>query len=400
MHKFISLVEVPGTPTAAKARHVRTFRAEAAQVGDNLLSDVESFLARFVAYPSEHARVAHVLWIAHTYLMPAWDSTPRLAALSPEPGSGKTRLMEVTELLVPRPVPAVSVTSAYLFRKVADEGGLPTVLFDETDTIFGVNAKQHEDIRAFLNAGHRRGAFAGRCNIQGHKITLEEIPSFCAVALAGLGHLPDTILSRCIPIRMRRRAPGEHIEPFRRRNEVNTGATLSNRLSAWADSVLPVVSQMTPDFPDGIQDRNADVWEPLLIVADAAGETWPQRARAAALAIVNEAKAKPPSLGLRLLADLWMIFGNAEVLATEAIVSKLNDMEEAPWGDLDGKPIDSRRLSRRLSEYGVKPKTIRIGSSTPKGYARSDLHDSWVRYLPAISESATTATNATDEPDG
>src|SRR3974390_862750 len=61
--------------------------------GGALLNDVETFLKRFIAYPSEHARVAHVLWIAHTHLMPAWDSTPRIAFLSPEPGSGKTRSM-------------------------------------------------------------------------------------------------------------------------------------------------------------------------------------------------------------------------------------------------------------------------------------------------------------------
>ena len=56
-----------------------------------LLDDVHSFLGRFVAYPSQHAHVAHVFWIAHTHLMDAWESTPRLAFLSPEPELGKTR---------------------------------------------------------------------------------------------------------------------------------------------------------------------------------------------------------------------------------------------------------------------------------------------------------------------
>jgi len=95
-------------------------------VGANLLEDVEAFLRRFVAYPSEHGRIAHALWIAHTHLMDAWDSTPRIAFLSPEPGSGKTRAIEVTELLVPNPVEAVNVTPAYLFRKVGMDS--PTIL--------------------------------------------------------------------------------------------------------------------------------------------------------------------------------------------------------------------------------------------------------------------------------
>ena len=109
--------------------------------GAAILDDVHAFLGRFVAYPSAHAHVAHTLWIAHAHLMDAWESTPRIAFLSPEPGSGKTRALEVTELLVPRPVEAVNVTPAYLFRKVGDEDGAPTILFDEIDTVFGPKAQ-------------------------------------------------------------------------------------------------------------------------------------------------------------------------------------------------------------------------------------------------------------------
>ena len=153
--------------------------------GAALLDEVYEFLGRFVAYPSEEAHVAHVLWITHAHLMSAWESTPRMAFLSPEPGSGNTRALEITELLVPRPVEAVNVTPAYLFRKVGDEAGPPTILFDEIDTIFGPRAKDNEEIRGLLNAGHRRGAVAGRCVVKGKVVVTEEIPAFCAVALAG-----------------------------------------------------------------------------------------------------------------------------------------------------------------------------------------------------------------------
>src|SRR5262245_29792652 len=105
--------------------------------GATILDDVRSFLTRFIVYPSIHALDAHVLWIAHTHLMGAWESTPRIAFLSPEPASGKTRSMEVSELLVPDPVAAVNVTPAYLFRKCGGEDGPPTILFDEIDTVFG-----------------------------------------------------------------------------------------------------------------------------------------------------------------------------------------------------------------------------------------------------------------------
>ena len=83
-------------------------QVEASLDGSVLLNDVYAFIGRFIAYPSVHAHVAHLLWIAHTHLMDAWDSTPRLAAISPEPECGKTRVLEVSEVLVPRPVESVN----------------------------------------------------------------------------------------------------------------------------------------------------------------------------------------------------------------------------------------------------------------------------------------------------
>jgi hypothetical protein len=328
--------------------------------------------------------------------MDAWDSTPRLCFLSPEPGSGKSRALEVTELLVPRPVEAVNVTPAYLFRKVGSEEGRPTILYDEIDTVFGPKAKDNEEIRGLLNAGHRKHSTAGRCVVRGKQVFTEEIPAYCAVALAGLGGLPDTILSRAVVARMRRRAPAEKIEPYRRREQLPFGNKLSARLAQWASSVENSVTGTWPMMPPGIEDRNADVWEALLAVADAAGGSWPDIARVAAVALVAEAKGSTPSLGILLLADLRNVFGDHDALSTETILEKLHAIDESPWGDLRGKPLDARGLSNRLRPYGVAPCSVRIGDSTPKGYYRTALWDAWARYLgdPHYG-SATSATSAT-----
>lgn len=365
--------------------------------GAQLLTHVAEFLARFVAYPSPHAHVAHVLWIAHTHAMDAWESTPRIAFLSPEPGSGKTRALEIAELLVPRPVEAINVTPAYLFRKVSDPDGAPTILFDEIDTLFGAKAKEHEEIRGILNAGHRRGAMAGRCVIRGKTVETEELPAYCAVALAGLGNLPDTILNRSVVVRMRRRAPQEVIEPYRRRVHGREGHALRDRLATWAATIGAHLAAARPEMPTGVEDRAADVWEALLAIADTAGGNWPDRGRAAAVAFVAAARESSPSLGLRLLADLRIIFAGREAMRTEDIISALLGLDESPWVDLRGHALDSRRLANFLRPYDIRPRAIRLGTATPRGYTRQDLHDAWVRYLPeSPAPSATTATSATD----
>lgn len=366
--------------------------------GAVLLNEIEGYLGRFVVYPSEAARVAVVLWVAHAHLLDAFESTPRLAFLSPEPGSGKTRALEVLEPMVPRPLHSVNVTPAYLFRKVADQAGSPTVLFDEIDTIFGPRAKENEDIRGLLNAGHRRGATAGRCVVRGKVIETEELPAYCAVALAGIGDLPDTILSRSVVIRMKRRTAEERVDPFRHRVHAPLGRGLGDRLSTWAAGVAAEVTGAWPDMPTGIEDRNADVWEALLAVGDAAGGDWPQRARVAAVALVADAIAGTPSLGIRLLSDIRDAFagGGDVALTTDALLTKLRGVEEGPWDDLRGKPLDARGLARRLRPYDVKPKVLRVGDSTPRGYDPSDFYDAWARYLgPPGKGSATAATDAT-----
>ena len=361
---------------------------------DKLLDEVEEFLVRFVAYPSEAAKVAHALWILHTHCMDEWESTPRIAFLSPEPASGKTRALEITETLVPRPVEAISATPAYLFRKVSDPDGIPTILYDEIDTVFGPRAKDNEEIRGILNAGHRRGAMAGRCVTSGKTITTEELPAYCAVAMAGLGNLPDTILTRSVVIRMRRRSPNERIEPYRRRLHSPEGYALRDRLAVWAEQFG---LENYPEMPDGVEDRAADVWEPLIAIADSAGERWAKRARVAAVALVALSMESTPSLGVRLLSDLRTLFKGDTKLSTETILQKLCDIDEAPWGDLRGKPLDPRRLANYLRPYGVKSKTIQEGESRPKGYTAEDLFDAWDRYLPPATEkSATTATSETE----
>jgi hypothetical protein len=365
--------------------------------GAALLDSVRQFLRRFVAYPSDHASVAHTLWIAHTHLMEVWESTPRIAFLSPEPGSGKTRALEITELLVPRPVASINATPAYLFRKVSDEDGPPTILFDEIDTLFGAKAKEHEEVRGLLNAGHRRGATAGRCVVKGKIVETEELPAYCAVAIAGLGNLPDTILSRSVVIKMRRRAPNETVEPFRRRLFEAAGRALRDGLAAWCERVATTIPNAWPVLPDSVTDRNADIWEALIAVADAAGSQWPGIARVAAVSFVSDSLAGTPSLGVKLLADIRSAFGSVLLFTSCDLIRALIDQDESPWGDLRGSALDSRKLSRFLQPYGIKSKVIRQGERTLRGFSREDFFDAWQRYLPAKETPTGGETSETEE---
>jgi hypothetical protein len=363
--------------------------------GAALLDEVETFHRRFNVFPTEAAYVAVTLWDAHAHLLDCFDSTPRIAFLSPEPGSGKTRALEIVETLVPQPMTAVNASAAALFRSVSSGNGKPTILFDEIDTVFGPKAGDNEELRGFLNAGHRRTGVTYRCIGDGGNQTVQAFPSYCAVAVAGLGSLPDTILSRSVIIRMRRRARNEKVESFRARIHEAEGHKLRDRLAQWAEQARECVMGAWPDMPDGVTDRPADVWEPLLAIADAAGGNWPERAREACVTLVTASKANDKgSLGVRLLTDLRdHVMVGIDRLPTVAILDRLNALDDAPWADLHGKPLDNRRLSRMLAEYmtadnePIASRNIKTAGSVLKGYYAADLRDAWARYCPPPPES-------------
>lgn len=357
--------------------------------GAQLLDAVAAWLARFVAHPHVHALRAHALWVVHTHLVDSFENTPRIAFLSPEPGSGKSRALEVTEPLVVDPVPLVNGSVSYVFRRLAVEEGQPrpTLLLDEVDAIFhSKSGESAEDLRGLLNSGHRRGGFVGRSVVRGKEVLTEEWPSFGPAALAGLGDLPDTLMTRSVVIRMRRRSPTEKVQPYRTRLYEAEGHRLRQALAEWAAEVGGAMRDVWPDLPDSITDRAADVWEPLIAVADAAGGSWPSLARTTALFMLDEQSKKPATLSIQLLSDIRTAFGDRHAVTTAALLDELCALETSPWGTLfKGNRIDSRYLARTLSKYDVQTNnTVRIGETVAKGYAVHHLADAWLRYLPPM----------------
>lgn len=360
--------------------------------GAEVLDDVAAFIRRYVAFPSAHCLVAVVLWAAHTHANPnTWYVTPRLVLDSAEPGSGKTRVLELLALLVQRPEMTISATVAAIFRMLAEEPY--TLLFDEVDAIFNPkNGGNYEDLRALLNAGYKQGATIARCVGDASKMRVERFTVFAPVALAGLaGKMPATITTRAVTIHMRRRGPGEHVEPFRERDAREDTEPLRDQLAAWITAESDALSYARPSMPDGVVDRPAEVWEALLAVADAAGGEWPQLARDACTHFVLSAGPSVTSLGVRLLADLQDLYSRRGVdrLPTGEVVTALVDLEEAPWADLYGRELSPRRLAQELDRYGVRPVQWKQGGDKQRGYvtwatdkpAQTGLTDAWARYL-------------------
>jgi len=166
----------------------------------------------------------------------------------------------------------------------------------------------------------------------------------------------------------------------------------------WAKAVLKDAEAARPEMPVGVEDRQADAWEPLLVVADLARGEWPQKAREAAVALVTVARETPVSLNLRLLEDLRTVFLNRLVaieqaqphgLGTKTILDDLCALEDSPWQTINkGERLSPDQLSRRLRDYSVKRSNLRLTPGVreqTKGYPIAPLADAWRRYLPLIA---------------
>lgn len=354
--------------------------------GSDLLADLRTAIATFVVPPSPQALDAVTLWIAATHLQPAWQHAPRLAVVGPAKRCGKSRLLDVLAETVHDPMITVNATPAAVYRSITDEP--PTLLVDEADTIFGTPkmAEKNEEMRGLLNAGHQRGRYVSRVVGNDHKPHKFQV--FAMAAIAGIGDLPDTIMDRSVVIRMRRRAAGESVQPFRSRRDTPGLHRLRDRLAAWERPLLDAAADLEPAMP--VEDRAADTWEPLVIVADLAGGPWPRLARVACADMVaaeREAEEDQPG-SARILADIRRAFvsaGDPDALTTDHLLHTLRTDPESPWSDWGREGLTPRGLGALLREYGIASANVRIADGTQrKGYTRTKFTDAWHRYCPAV----------------
>lgn len=365
---------------------------------DRLIAAVETFLRRYVVFRSPAQRIATALWILHSWAIEAADATPYLIVTSAEKRSGKSRLLEVLELLVRSPLRASSVSVAALFRLLSE--GPMTLLLDEVDAIFGAKAGPNEDLRSCVNAGHRRGTKVARCVGDGSKMKVERFETFGPKALAGIGRLPDTVADRGIPIELDRRRNDEKVERFRYRHAEVDARDLVEWLNDWSERAVPTLRETYPQVPESLDDRAADGWEPLLAIAELGGSEWQSKTLLAAIEL-SAKEAQDDTVGILLLSHVREAFEeHGEKLPTDDLIRSLCDREDGPWASWWARSVrdgetrgPASKLARLLKPFGVKPQKMRMGEGTARGYLRSDFDPVFDRYLPPSLEKTEHGTN-------
>ena len=350
---------------------------------------LDALVARLEHYSSlpKGGAVAVALWALYTWSFRTFPVSPNLMITAPERGSGKTQLTDLISWTVPRPFPVSDTTAAAIFRIIEHEA--PTLLFDEAQGVLKRRNPDDPTQQILLGSFSKRFANVPRTNKDTGEVRM--FSTFAPKVLNGLrlAKIDVAFTSRCIVVPMTR---ATRAYPELRDDRDPVGEDIRRQCARWRDDHQSALREADPDMRGRI-GRIAQVWRPLLAIADAAGGEWPAMARAAAdaLAAVAGTIADGETFGTMLLADVRAVFkekGEPERIRSADLDEALSKLPERPWGSMPktGKPIRDQTRAEMLSEYRVNTKTLRFNDGrTPKdakGYERAWFADAWNAYLP------------------
>ena len=308
------------------------------------------------------------LWILHTHAFGAWRVSPRLYIHSPEKGCGKSTLLNsVLGKMVCKPLCAANLSAAVIFRVIEDVR--PCLLIDEADSFI----RDNDEMRGILNSSHKRDdAHVLRLVPVGDgDYEAREFSTWGPMAIAGIGRIADTLEDRSIKVEMRRRMPSEPLEDISDEADGHF-AVLARKAAKWAKGREGALAGHGPEIPQGVINRLADNWRPLLAIAEAIGGGWPEAARAALRRSMDVQGDAADSVRVMVLSDIRDIFNShsTDRLSSYQLVDDLGEMEDRPWAEWSrGKPITKAALARLLKPFFISPRSVRLDSGAiPRGY--------------------------------
>jgi hypothetical protein len=293
-----------------------------------------------------------------TYVYPAWDAVPYLFIGGPM-GSGKSRVLDVLQRIVFRPLSSSNLTAPALFRTLHAQGG--TLLLDEAERLRQSTPDQQE-VQSMLLAGYRRGGRATRLDPIGDSYRPVQFDVYGPKALACISGLPPTLASRCVPVMMFRSAAAS--EKPKRRIDASPSSWRSIRddlhlLALEYGQVWADLSARKTVVPSAINGRNYEVWQPLLALAEWFEERGCDNllrlVQFHALASVESARDDAiPEADELLLEQLAEAVRDGRPPTTGELLAKARTQDEVTFKNWHPKTV-----ATRLKNYGIPvPKKV------------------------------------------
>lgn len=144
-------------------------------------------------------------------------------------------------------------------------------------------------------------------------------------------------------------------------------------------------SSSRPQIPESFTHRQADISEPLLIIADACGGPWPLVIREALDNLFADRHIPTPENELLRAVQRFVEERKGEFFLSQDFCVWANEQEETPWSD---KPLTPVKLAGMLKAYDIFPTPInRVMSGKQRncrGYFVAHFGETFARYVDAV----------------
>jgi hypothetical protein len=313
---------------------------------------IEGF-AKYLDLPSDTAggTVAMLAcWSLLTYLSPGLAAVPYVSVSGPM-GSGKSRILELLQQVVFRPMFTSSTSEAVIFRSLHAFGH--TALLDEAERL---RDPEMQGVLTDLLAGYKRGGCASRCDLDANG---QYVPKYFSVfgckAFAAINEVPPTLASRCIAVPMFRSPKGSKKPRLRIEDDAELWQRLRDALhilamehgSEWL--ALPTRQDVVPEM----SGRNFEIWQPLLGLAawfeDHGARGLLDLLRRHALLLIEQGReaATPPDDEV-LLQALARAVGSGIAPTAGELLATVGEVEPSLF-----RNWTARAVAAHLKRYGI-----------------------------------------------
>tara|TARA_R100000808_G_C2152897_1_gene162639 strand:+ start:2980 stop:4260 length:1281 start_codon:yes stop_codon:yes gene_type:complete len=361
-----------------------------------LFDTIYEKIVSFICFQSDNEPIVLTNWVVSTWFYKSFQFTPYIHIFSPTEQCGKSRLLEVLNLMAYR-VTSTNQPSNAVYRLI-DSGDL-CLFIDEIDKN---DNEQRQELIGILNAGYEQSS-TGVLRMVGSNHEPKLFSTFCPKVFSGIGRdkLAKTLRDRSIPIDLQRKAETDQTRRFLKTRhlleEFEMDITLHlEQLSSEVeedfnpyfndDDYLECIELLAESNPN---DRAVDICAPLLTIASMGSDEWALQT----LNALNELTVREPdeqNWKIELLEKCREIMQNnigQDRITSRELANEVNnflDSRFVNWNN--GNGLNGSNVSKALKDYNIKSKTIRIGGDTAKGFYWNDFLTAFEKYLPPIEE--------------
>jgi hypothetical protein len=254
-----------------------------------ILAELLDFLASYISCP-DYQYIVLALWIVHTWCARAARFTPYLNIQAPGSQRGKTRCLQVLQMLCPpgtwmatAPSPGVLRRRMLALKPAAGPGSAPVqdlppvLLLDDREATLGVSNSNYR-LNSTVSLLKTGASAAARVTAPLRSGPVHEFSVYCPKALAGNSPLPNPLQERSIPILLKGldndEPPLKDFDPDSARSKA---APLVEWLRRWSEENLQSLRMAyfrPTEVPQQLNKRRLDYVLPLIHLCDQINGPW------------------------------------------------------------------------------------------------------------------------------